>query len=101
MEYASPVWFLHATSDINYLDAVQNRAACWACGSRWHREKKKWFKSTSTCLNHLQWLLFMTGESILLFVNYIVYFMDSRQYHFMNTFTSQKVKHNLIPCLLT
>ena len=42
MEYASPVWFLHATSDINCLDAVQNRAARWACGSRWHTEKKQW-----------------------------------------------------------
>ena len=34
VEYASTVWCLHATSDVNCLDAVQNRAAHWACGSR-------------------------------------------------------------------
>ena len=43
---------VHASSDINCLDAVQNRTARWACGSRWHRENEQWSKSTSTCLNH-------------------------------------------------
>ena len=54
MQYISPVLCLHATSDVNCLDAVQNRAARWACSSRWHRDKKQWSKSTSTCLTHLQ-----------------------------------------------
>lgn len=61
MEYTSPVWFLPATSDLNCLDAVQNRAACWACGSiyvaRWHRDKKQWSKSSNVCLTHLHWPL--------------------------------------------
>ena len=107
MEYTSPVWFLPATSDLNCLDAVQNRAACWACGSiyvaRWHRDKKQWSKSTNVSLTHLQWpsLHFTTGEVFCYYLNYTAYFMDSYHYHFMSTFTSQRVKHDLIPCLST
>ena len=55
IEYASPVWCLHATSDVNCLDAFQNRATHWACGSRWHRDTKQWSKSTNVYLTHLQW----------------------------------------------
>ena len=33
MEYASPVWCLYDTSDVNCLDAVQDRATHWACGT--------------------------------------------------------------------
>ena len=44
MEYASSAWFLHTAGDRNCLDAVRNRAARWACGSRWCKNKKQWSK---------------------------------------------------------
>ena len=35
LEYACVVWFPHTMKDFNLLEAVQRRAACSACNSRW------------------------------------------------------------------
>ena len=47
MEYTSPVWCFHATSDVNCLDTVKNSTSCWTFDSRWHRDKKQWSKSSN------------------------------------------------------
>jgi len=36
LEHASPVWYLHSNKDIDHLEAIQQRAARWVCGSRWN-----------------------------------------------------------------
>ena len=61
IEYASSAWFLHAAGDRIYLDAVQNRAACWACGS---------IDSVKTSRP-----LFMLDGNILLFASYMIFYM--------------------------
>ena len=35
IEYAAVVWNPHNHGDIKLLESLQNRAACWICGSRW------------------------------------------------------------------
>ena len=54
MEYACPVWFLHA-KNINTLERVQNRAAHWAAGSRWSSSSCCWSRSSDVCLKDLKW----------------------------------------------
>ena len=54
LEYASIVWNPHTSSDINLLEAVQNRAARWICAT-WNRDTYSWSKSSSTCLEELKW----------------------------------------------
>ena len=47
---------MYTSSDINLLEAVQNRAACWICAT-YDRVSHSWNKSSSTCLGELKWTL--------------------------------------------
>ena len=53
MEYACVVWSPHTAKDVNLLEAVQRRAARWACGSRWDPSTCSWSLSHDTCYQKL------------------------------------------------
>ena len=55
LEYACQVWNPHTARDKSVLEAVQRRAAKWACGSRWDPSSRKWNKSSGECLDTLHW----------------------------------------------
>ena len=63
LEYASPVWYLHSTKDIDKLEAIQRRAARWVCGSRWNPHTHNWTKSSASCLQNLNWPSLHTRRS--------------------------------------
>ena len=50
LEYASIVWSPHTAKEIKRLESIQNRAARWACGSRWLLDTLCWSVSTSDCI---------------------------------------------------
>ena len=50
LEYASIVWSPHTAKEIKRLESIQNRAAHWACGSRWLPDTLRWSVSTSDCI---------------------------------------------------
>ena len=49
------MWSPHTFRDILVLEAVQCRAAKWACESQWDPSNRRWTKSSDDCLNALQW----------------------------------------------
>ena len=53
LEYACQVWNPHTVRDKSVLEAVQRRAAKWACGSRWDPSSRKWNKSSGERLDTL------------------------------------------------
>ena len=55
LEYACTVWNPHTVSDKISLESVQQRAAHWACGSRWSPVQRQWSKSSDVCLQELHW----------------------------------------------
>ena len=55
LEYASQVWNPHTQKNICQLEAIQLRAACWVCGSRFNHLTVKWSKSSSQCRSELNW----------------------------------------------
>jgi len=55
LEYAAPAWYLYSARDTDQLEAIQRRAARWACGSRWNPQTCCWSQSSTSCLNDLQW----------------------------------------------
>ena len=55
LEYACQVWNPHTARDKSVLEAVQRRAAKWACGSRWDPSSRRWNKSSGECLDTLHW----------------------------------------------
>ena len=55
LEYACQVWNPHTAQDKSVLEAVQCRAAKWACGSRWDPSSRRWNKSSGECLDTLHW----------------------------------------------
>ena len=63
LEYASPVWYLHSTKDIDKLEAIQRCAARWVCGSRWNPHTHNWTKSSAPCLQNLNWPSLHTRRS--------------------------------------
>ena len=63
LDYASPVWYLHTARDIDRLEAIQRRAACWVCGSRWNPHSHNWSKSSTSCLQDLRWPALHTRQS--------------------------------------
>ena len=54
LEYASIVWSPYTSTNINLLEAIQNRAARWICAT-WDRVTYSWSKTSSTCLRELKW----------------------------------------------
>ena len=55
LEYASVVWSPHTVSDKATVKSVQQRAAQWACESRWSLLQNQWSKSSNVCLQELHW----------------------------------------------
>ena len=55
LEYACQVWSPHTAHDICLFEAVQRRAARWACGSQWNPLSRGWSKSSDDCLDALCW----------------------------------------------
>jgi len=53
--YAAQVWNPYTRRNINAIEVVQHRAACWAAGSRWDPISKFWTKSSEECISLLQW----------------------------------------------
>ena len=53
LEYAAVVWSPHTKGDIKLLESLQNRAACWICGSRWSPQTNSWTVSSSDCCSQL------------------------------------------------
>ena len=53
LEYACVVWSPHTAKDVNLLEAVQRRAARWACGSRWNPTTCSWSLPHETCYQKL------------------------------------------------
>jgi len=50
LEYAALVWNPYTSRNINTIEAVQHRAACWAAGSQWDPISKFWTKSSEECI---------------------------------------------------
>ena len=55
LEYAYQVWSPYTAWDKSVLEAVQRRAAKWACGSQWDSSSRRWDKSSGECLDTLHW----------------------------------------------
>ena len=53
LEYACVVWSPHTVKDVNLLEAVQRRAARWACGSHWDPTTCSWSISHDVCYQML------------------------------------------------
>ena len=51
--YACVVWCPHTIKDINLLEAVQRRAARWACNNRWDPVTFTWSVSSEDCYRRL------------------------------------------------
>ena len=47
------MWSPHTAKDVNLLEAVQRRAAWWACGSRWNPTTCSWSLPHETCYQKL------------------------------------------------
>ena len=45
----------HTTKNINSLEHVKHRAACWASGGRWNPCSYSWSKSSDECITELKW----------------------------------------------
>ena len=88
LEYASPVWYLYSTGDINQLEAVQRRAARWVCGSRWNATEKCWSKSSDSCLDQLKWPSLHDRQK---------YFMICQLHSIFNNYSAIPFK-NVLPC---
>ena len=46
LDYTSIFWNPHTQKSVSALDKIQNRAACWVCGSRFNQISFKWSKSS-------------------------------------------------------
>ena len=55
LEYAAQVWNPHTVKNINVLELVNQRAACWGAGSRWDSVSWRWSKSPDECISSLHW----------------------------------------------
>ena len=55
LEYACPVWHLYSNTNVNLLESIQRRAACWASNSRWNPLSYYWSKSSDDCMQELHW----------------------------------------------
>ena len=55
LEYACPVWHLYSNTNVNLLESIQCRAACWASNSRWNPLSYCWSKSSDDCMQELHW----------------------------------------------
>ena len=55
LEYAAQVRNPHTAKNINILESVNQRAACWAAGSRWDPVSQRWSLSSDECLYSLHW----------------------------------------------
>ena len=55
LDYASIVWNPHTQKNISALEKIQNRGACWVCGSRYNCHSHTWSKSSSECCHELHW----------------------------------------------
>ena len=53
LEYAATVWNPHNSGDIHLLEALQNRAARWICGSRWNPPTNSWTINSQDCCSQL------------------------------------------------
>ena len=53
LEYACVVWSPYTAKDVDLLEAVQRRAARWACGSHWDPTTSSWSLSHTTCYQML------------------------------------------------
>ena len=54
VKYCSPVWNPHLKKDVDVLEKLQRRAACWIC-CRWNKHTYKWSRTYSEAINHLGW----------------------------------------------
>ena len=54
LEYGCSVWSPHTSKDINVLESVQRREACWI-QSKYDPNVHKWTKSSDVCLKELRW----------------------------------------------
>ena len=52
LEYACIIWPPHTTKDITTLEAIQSRAARWACNSQ---NTSSWSLPSHDCLFMLHW----------------------------------------------
>ena len=57
LEHAAPVWYLYSARDTAQLEAIQQRAAHWVCGSRQSPHTCNWSKSSTSCLHGLNYIL--------------------------------------------
>jgi len=55
IQYGCTVWLPHYNKDINHLEAIQYRAACWICGSHFNPSSFTWSPSSKLCLSKLHW----------------------------------------------
>ena len=53
LECAAHVWYLYSAGDTAQLEEIQQRAACWVCGSKWNPYTRNWSKSSTSCLQDL------------------------------------------------
>jgi len=54
LEYACPVWSPFTSTNIQLIESVQRRAACWIC-STWNPQLHQWSKSSDDCVSELKW----------------------------------------------
>ena len=55
LEYGCQLWNPFTQKNIQLLENIQRRAACWVCGSRWDPSVFSWTKSSDQCLEQLRW----------------------------------------------
>jgi len=55
LEYACPIWHPHTTQNINALESVQCRAACWMSSNKWNAISYCWSKPSDDCIQELHW----------------------------------------------
>ena len=49
LEYASPVWSPHSKQNINLLESILHRGACWVCDSHYDPLYHQWTPSSASC----------------------------------------------------
>ena len=55
LEYASPVWSPHSKQNINLLESLLHRGACWICNSCYDSSRHQWIPSSASCCETLHW----------------------------------------------